>query len=133
MRPPTLTERVVDCSGGDEISEESGFQRKAEALLGLLGQEKSARTLIFCNKIPTCRKVLHCSPELSLIKAQGGCDVVRPHAFSIHCAANVHAIDGLRSLACATHMLPTRARAASSKPWPPIKRMEPVLRRLRIS
>ena len=60
MRPPTLTERVVDCSGGDEISEESGFQRKAEALLGLLGQEKSARTLIFCNKIPTCRKVQLC-------------------------------------------------------------------------
>ena len=62
MRPPTLTERVVDCSGGDEISEESGFQRKAEQLLALLGQEQHPRTLIFCNKIPTCRKVLHRPP-----------------------------------------------------------------------
>ena len=58
MRPPTLVERVVDCSGGDEISEESGFLRKAESLVTLLAQEKRPRTLIFCNKILTCRKVL---------------------------------------------------------------------------
>ena len=32
MRPPTLTERVIDCSGGDTISEESGLQRGLEEL-----------------------------------------------------------------------------------------------------
>ena len=57
MRPPTLTERVIDCSGGDLISEESGLQRKLDALVTLLSQAARPRTIIFCNKIPTCRRV----------------------------------------------------------------------------
>ena len=57
MRPPTLTERVIDCSGGDTISEESGLQRKLEELTRLLSQEQRPRTVIFCNKLLTCRRV----------------------------------------------------------------------------
>ena len=60
MRPPTLTERVIDCSGGEVISEDSGLQRKLESLSTLLAQEQRSRTVIFCNKIPTCRKVSSC-------------------------------------------------------------------------
>lgn len=34
--PPGVLEQVLDCSGGDDISEESGRQRKLDALLALL-------------------------------------------------------------------------------------------------
>jgi len=55
--PKGLQERLVDCSGGDEISEESGIKRKANALATILESEKHVRTLVFCNKIETARKV----------------------------------------------------------------------------
>lgn len=48
---------LIDCSGGDEITEESGFQRKAAALYAVMQERKAARTIVFCNKIETCRKV----------------------------------------------------------------------------
>jgi ATP-dependent RNA helicase DDX18/HAS1 len=54
---PGCIEQIIDCSGGDEISEESGIQRKSAALLGSLQEQKSNRTIVFCNKIETCRKV----------------------------------------------------------------------------
>lgn len=34
---PVLCQVLVDCSGGDEISEESGFERKKDALLQIVG------------------------------------------------------------------------------------------------
>ena len=54
---PGCVEQIIDCSGGDEISEESGIQRKCAALLGSLQEQRSTRTIVFCNKIETCRKV----------------------------------------------------------------------------
>lgn len=54
---PGCMEQIIDCSGGDEISEESGIQRKCAALLGSLQEQRRQRTIVFCNKIETCRKV----------------------------------------------------------------------------
>lgn len=54
---PGVTEQLVDCSGGGEVSEESGFRRKAAALLAVLQERRAARAIVFCNKIETCRKV----------------------------------------------------------------------------
>ncbi|GAB4820362.1 hypothetical protein N2152v2_007408 [Parachlorella kessleri] len=54
---PGVVEQLVDCSGGDEVSEESGTRRKAAALLAVLQEQKAARAIVFCNKIETCRKV----------------------------------------------------------------------------
>ncbi len=54
---PGLEAELIDCSGGDEISEESGFQRKAAALYAVMQEKRAARTIVFCNKIETCRKV----------------------------------------------------------------------------
>lgn len=54
---PGLTETVVDCSGGDEVSEETGFLRKTAGLMSVLQEHKASRTIVFCNKIETCRKV----------------------------------------------------------------------------
>ena len=71
-RPSAGTlERLVDCSGGDISDEQSGFYRKYAALMKILKDDilpstpttttktkKSAsRTLLFCNKIETCRKL----------------------------------------------------------------------------
>ena len=47
----------MDCSGGDEVSEESGFRRKAAALFAVLQEQRAERAIVFCNKIETCRKV----------------------------------------------------------------------------
>ncbi|KAG2448777.1 hypothetical protein HYH02_006129 [Chlamydomonas schloesseri] len=52
-----LVEELVDCSGGDDISEESGRKRKLEALQTVLDRHKAARTMVFCNKIDACRDV----------------------------------------------------------------------------
>ena len=58
-----LLERLVDCSGGDVVDDQSGFFRKYRALEQLLEAEESkgdgaaARTLLFCNKIDTCRRI----------------------------------------------------------------------------
>ena len=57
-----LIEQLVDCSGGTEISEESGVERKLDALHRALRQHPAHRTVVFCNKIETCRKV-HSFPE----------------------------------------------------------------------
>lgn len=51
---PGITEQLVDCSGGGEVSEESGFRRKAAALLAVLQEQRAPRTIVFCNKIETC-------------------------------------------------------------------------------
>ncbi|GBG85165.1 hypothetical protein CBR_g39730 [Chara braunii] len=52
-----LQEVLVDCSGGDDRTEESAFLRKKDALVQLLEQRPVPKTIIFCNKIDTCRKV----------------------------------------------------------------------------
>ena len=59
-----LLERLVDCSGGDVVDDQSGFYRKYRALEQLLeaerakGEGKAARRiLLFCNKIETCRRL----------------------------------------------------------------------------
>ncbi len=52
-----LVEELVDCSGGDDISLDSGTQRKIEGLMRVLGKHKASRTLVFCNKIEACRSV----------------------------------------------------------------------------
>ncbi len=44
----------MDCSGGDEVNEETGFQRKAAALYAVLQEQRAPRTIVFCNKIETC-------------------------------------------------------------------------------
>lgn len=54
---PGCVEQIIDCSGGAEISEESGILRKSAAMLASLQEQKSSRTIVFCNKIETCRKV----------------------------------------------------------------------------
>lgn len=51
---PGITEQLVDCSGGDEVSEESGFRRKAAALFAVLQEQRAPRAIVFCNKIDSC-------------------------------------------------------------------------------
>ncbi|KAF8070956.1 DEAD-box ATP-dependent RNA helicase 50 [Scenedesmus sp. PABB004] len=50
-------EELVDCSGGDDVSLESGTQRKLDALGAALARVRSPRVMVFCNKIETCRVV----------------------------------------------------------------------------
>jgi len=57
---PGSLEQLVDCSGGEDISEDSGFERKAVAMLSVLKDQKASRTIVFCNKLTTCRKVICC-------------------------------------------------------------------------
>ena len=52
-----LVEELVDCSGGDEITLESGTQRKLSALSKVLAKHKAKRVIVFCNKIEICREV----------------------------------------------------------------------------
>ncbi|KAK9145068.1 hypothetical protein Sjap_004971 [Stephania japonica] len=54
-----LEEVLVDCSGDDRVerSPETAFLNKKSALLQLLKESPVSRTIIFCNKIETCRKV----------------------------------------------------------------------------
>ena len=54
---PGVDEQIVDCSGGNEITEESGIRRKCAALFASLQSKRALRTIVFCNKIETCRKV----------------------------------------------------------------------------
>ncbi|CAF1936929.1 unnamed protein product [Brassica oleracea var. botrytis] len=54
-----LEEVLVDCSGDDyaEKTPETAFQNKKAALLQIIEENPVAKTIIFCNKIETCRKV----------------------------------------------------------------------------
>jgi hypothetical protein len=55
---PGASAELVDCSGGEEeFSLESGNARKLLALEDVLAKHRSARTIIFCNKIESCRSV----------------------------------------------------------------------------
>ncbi|XP_074363758.1 DEAD-box ATP-dependent RNA helicase 50 isoform X2 [Apium graveolens] len=56
---PGLEEILVDCSGDDgaEKTPETAFFNKKTALLRLVEERQVAKTIIFCNKIETCRKV----------------------------------------------------------------------------
>jgi len=52
-----LLETLIDCSGGTVINEEAGAARKLDALQRVLRKVPTLRTVVFCNKIETCRKV----------------------------------------------------------------------------
>lgn len=52
-----MIEEIVDCSGGEEITLESGIQRKLEAIDRLLARHRAKRVMVFCNKIESCREV----------------------------------------------------------------------------
>ncbi|KAK7277419.1 hypothetical protein RIF29_18571 [Crotalaria pallida] len=54
-----LEEVLVDCSGeeGQEKTPETAFLNKKSALLQLAEESPVPRTIVFCNKIETCRKV----------------------------------------------------------------------------
>ncbi|KAJ3681304.1 hypothetical protein LUZ60_015793 [Juncus effusus] len=56
---PGLEEVLVDCSGADdeEKSPETAFNNKKNALLQLLKESPVPKTIVFCNKIESCRKV----------------------------------------------------------------------------
>ncbi|KAK9822358.1 hypothetical protein WJX81_001173 [Elliptochloris bilobata] len=74
---PGVTQRLVDCSGGDDVNEDTGFLRKADTLVRLLREEPAARTIVFCNKIETCRKVENLLNRAGVV-AEGG--VLAHHA-----------------------------------------------------
>eukprot|EP00249_Psilotum_nudum_P023340 c28836_g1_i1 orf=1281-3389(+) len=52
-----LQEVLVDCSGDGDKTPETAFENKKTALLQLVDQQPAQKTIIFCNKIETCRKV----------------------------------------------------------------------------
>ncbi|XP_076935663.1 DEAD-box ATP-dependent RNA helicase 50 [Bidens hawaiensis] len=54
-----LEEILVDCSGDDgmEKTQDTAFFNKKSALLKLVEEGPVTKTIIFCNKIETCRKV----------------------------------------------------------------------------
>ncbi|KAJ8430407.1 hypothetical protein Cgig2_015899 [Carnegiea gigantea] len=54
-----LEEILVDCSGeeGSEKTPETAFLNKKSALLKLAEESRVSKTIVFCNKIETCRKV----------------------------------------------------------------------------
>ncbi|KZV19936.1 DEAD-box ATP-dependent RNA helicase 50 [Dorcoceras hygrometricum] len=56
---PGLEEILMDCSGVDnmERTPDTAFQNKKNALLQVVEQSPVTKTIIFCNKIETCRKV----------------------------------------------------------------------------
>lgn len=56
---PGLEEILVDCSGDEGTSKtpDTAFDNKRSALLKLVKDIPVAKTIIFCNKIETCRKV----------------------------------------------------------------------------
>uniref|UniRef100_A0ACD5TSP8 Uncharacterized protein n=1 Tax=Avena sativa TaxID=4498 RepID=A0ACD5TSP8_AVESA len=54
-----LEEILVDCSGDDngEKNPETAFSNKKTALLKIIEESPVRKTIVFCNKIETCRKV----------------------------------------------------------------------------
>lgn len=52
-----LSEELIDCSGGDEVSLASGVARKIEAMQRALKRHAAPRALVFCNKIESARAV----------------------------------------------------------------------------
>ncbi|CAL8471592.1 g11134 [Coccomyxa elongata] len=94
---PGVLEQLVDCSGGDVINEETGFERKAAALLRVLKEQGASRTIVFCNKIETCRKVEN------LLKRKGDeADKEDLMVLPYHAAIE----DGVRSKALKTFLAP---------------------------
>ncbi|XP_051135249.1 DEAD-box ATP-dependent RNA helicase 50 [Andrographis paniculata] len=56
---PKLEEILIDCSGDTEAEKtpDRAFLNKKNALLRLVEESPVSKTIIFCNKIETCRKV----------------------------------------------------------------------------
>lgn len=63
-----MEEVLVDCSGPEEEErrEETAFVRKRDMMVQNLLKRPVDRTLVFCNSIPSCRRVrgLFLSPQL---------------------------------------------------------------------
>ncbi|KAL3631578.1 DEAD-box ATP-dependent RNA helicase 50 [Castilleja foliolosa] len=56
---PRLEEFLIDCSGDEkaERTPDTAFLNKKNALLQIVEQRPVTKTIVFCNKIETCRKV----------------------------------------------------------------------------
>ncbi|KAK4420876.1 DEAD-box ATP-dependent RNA helicase 50 [Sesamum alatum] len=56
---PRLEEILIDCSGNEETERtpDTAFLNKKNALLRLVEESQVKKTIVFCNKIETCRKV----------------------------------------------------------------------------
>ncbi|KAK6142330.1 hypothetical protein DH2020_022678 [Rehmannia glutinosa] len=56
---PRLEEILIDCSGDEkaERTPDTAFLNKKNALLRLVEESPGTKTIVFCNKIETCRKV----------------------------------------------------------------------------
>eukprot|EP00892_Ulva_mutabilis_P011261 jgi/Ulvmu1/8507/UM044_0041.1 len=54
---PGVTEQLVDCSGGGDVTLAGGTRRKLAALWALLQAHAVPHTIVFCNKIDACRAV----------------------------------------------------------------------------
>ncbi|GFP78809.1 dead-box ATP-dependent RNA helicase 50 [Phtheirospermum japonicum] len=56
---PRLEEILIDCSGDEkaERNPDTAFLNKKNALLQIVEQRSVTKTIVFCNKIETCRKV----------------------------------------------------------------------------
>ncbi|KAL0311571.1 UNVERIFIED_CONTAM: DEAD-box ATP-dependent RNA helicase 50 [Sesamum angustifolium] len=56
---PRLEEILIDCSGDEETERtpDSAFLNKKNALMRLVEESPVKKTIVFCNKIETCRKV----------------------------------------------------------------------------
>lgn len=52
-----VTEQLVDCSGGNDVTLAGGTRRKLAALWALLQRHTVPHTIVFCNKIDACRAV----------------------------------------------------------------------------
>lgn len=78
---PGLEEVLVDCSGNDaaEKSPEMAFHNKKSSLLRLVEKIPVPKTIIFCNKIETCRKVENI---LKRVDRKG----IRMHVLPFHAA-----------------------------------------------
>ncbi|KAG5030370.1 hypothetical protein AAZX31_06G002300 [Glycine max] len=72
-----LQEIIVDCSGedGQEKTPDTAFLNKKTALLQLVEESPVPRTIVFCNKIETCRKVENL---LKRFDRKGNCVQVLP-------------------------------------------------------
>lgn len=82
--PAGITEQLVDCSGGDEVSAESGFQRKAAALFAVLQEQRASRSIVFCNKIESCEWIRQSCMCAAWLHVQG-CQHRAPAASNSFC------------------------------------------------
>jgi ATP-dependent RNA helicase DDX18/HAS1 len=106
---PGVTQHVVDCSGGAEVSEETGRARKAAALLAAAQERRAPRTIVFCNKIDSCRFVENFLNR-ALAAGDAGVAVLPYHA---------GVAEERRGANLRRFLAPPRRRAPAATPPPP--------------